>query len=99
LYPWGTKIFEVQNAEMGYCTPKWGTVGHPVVNTKNPENSYFQCGISTGEFIIKVIMESLTDTPYALTWLLFVYPSRVYMTEFYLNTWSGKRLANILLFF
>ncbi len=70
-----------------------------VVNTKNPENSYFQCGISLGEFIIKVIMESLTHIPYALTWLLFVYPSRVYMTEFYLNTWSGKRLANIVLFF
>jgi hypothetical protein len=70
-----------------------------VVNTKNPEYSYYQCGISLGEFIIKVIMESLTDIPYALTWLLFVYPSRVYMNEFYLNTWSGQRLAKILFFF
>jgi hypothetical protein len=70
-----------------------------VVNTKNPEHSYFQCGISFGEFIIKVIMESLTGTPYVLTWLLFVYPSRVYMTEFYLNTWSGQCLAKIQMFF
>jgi hypothetical protein len=70
-----------------------------VVNTKNPSHSYFQCGISFGEFLVKVIMESLTGTPYALTWLLFVYPSRVYMTEFYLNTWSGQRLAKIIIFF
>jgi hypothetical protein len=26
---WGTKFSEVQNSEMGYCTPKWGTVGNP----------------------------------------------------------------------
>jgi hypothetical protein len=70
-----------------------------VVNTKNPENAFFQCGILLEEFIVKVIMESLTSTPYALTWLLFVYPSRVYMNEFYLNTWSGQRLAKILMFF
>ena len=25
----GTIIFEVQNAQMGYCTPKWGTAGNP----------------------------------------------------------------------
>jgi hypothetical protein len=25
----GTEFFGVQNAEMGYCTPKWGTVGSP----------------------------------------------------------------------
>jgi hypothetical protein len=68
-------------------------------NTADQEHSYYQCGISLGEYIIKVIITSLTDTPYALTWLLFVYPSRVYMKEFYLNTWSGQRLAKIIFFF
>jgi len=70
-----------------------------VVSTMNPKHSYYQCGISLGEYIIKVIIASLTNTPYALTWLLFIYPSRVYMTEFYLNTWSGNRLYNILSYF
>jgi len=70
-----------------------------VVNTKNPAYSYFQCGISLGEFIVKVILESLTGTPYVLTWLLFVYPSRLYMAEYYLSAWSGKRLATIIIFF
>jgi hypothetical protein len=67
--------------------------------TKNQKHSYFQCGISTGEFIIKVLAELLTGVPIVVTWLLFVYPSRVYMTEFYLNTWSGQCLAKILLLF
>lgn len=69
-----------------------------VVNTKNPAYSYYQCGISLIEFIVKVTMDALTYTPYTLTWLLFVYPSRVYMLEYYLKTWSGQRLAKILLF-
>ena len=29
LYPRGTNFFEVQTVKMGYCTPKWGTVGSP----------------------------------------------------------------------
>jgi len=33
MYPGGTKFFEVQNSEMGYCTPKWGTVGNPATDT------------------------------------------------------------------
>jgi len=41
----------------------------------------------------------LTSAPFVVTWLLFVYPSKVYITEFYLNTWSGQRLAEILTFF
>jgi hypothetical protein len=53
-----------------------------VVNTNNPKHSYFQCGILTGEYIIKGLIEVLTNAPFVVTWLLFVYPSRVYMTEF-----------------
>ena len=29
----GTIFFEVQKAQMGYCTPKWGTAGSPALNT------------------------------------------------------------------
>jgi hypothetical protein len=60
---------------------------------------YFQCGISTGEYILKVLAIVSTGVPIVVTWLLFVYPSRVYMTEFYLNTRSGQCLAKILLLF
>jgi hypothetical protein len=31
VYPRGTIFFEVQKAQMGYCTPKWGTAGNPGV--------------------------------------------------------------------
>ena len=30
-YPRGTNSFWVQTIQMGYCTPKWGTVGNPVM--------------------------------------------------------------------
>jgi hypothetical protein len=40
----------------------------------------------------------LEYVPYGLTWLLFVYPSRVYITELYMYTWSGQRLAKIIIF-
>ena len=29
VYPRGTDFVGVQKVQMGYCTPKWGTVGHP----------------------------------------------------------------------
>jgi hypothetical protein len=64
---------------------------------KNPKYSYYQCGISTVEFIVKVLIDRLLSISIIVTWLLFVYPSKVYMTEFYLNTWSGQRLAKILI--
>lgn len=64
-----------------------------------PGNGYYQCGISTQEFVIKVIIEVLPGVPFVITWLVFVYPSKVYMNEFYLNTWSGQRLAKIIFFF
>jgi len=70
-----------------------------IYHKKDHRQPYFQCGISTGEYIIKVLAELLTGAPIVVTWLLFVYPSRVYMTEFYLNTWSGQCLAKILLLF
>jgi hypothetical protein len=60
---------------------------------------YFPCDISTVKFIVKLLLEMMVGVPFFLTWLLFVYPSRVYMTEFYLNTWSGQVLATILLVF
>ena len=69
-----------------------------VYSTSNPDSLYFQCGISTPEFLVKVLLEALMGLPVIITWLLFVYPSKDYMTEFYLNTWSGKCLAKIVTF-
>ncbi|UJR18648.1 hypothetical protein I4U23_005556 [Adineta vaga] len=57
---------------------------------------YWYCGISTVEYIIKIIIQALPYIPIDLTWLMFVYPSNVYMTEFYTNTWSGRRIRKIL---
>jgi hypothetical protein len=62
------------------------------------KHSYFQCGISTVEFIVKVLIDTLLGISIITTWLLFVYPSKVYMTEFYLNTWSGQCLAKVLIY-
>jgi hypothetical protein len=70
-----------------------------VYSKKNPNDLYFQCGISTGEYIIKVLIDILQGVPFVITWLLFVFPSKVYMTEFYLETWSGKCLAKIISLF
>ena len=64
-------------------------------NVGNPDRAYFQCGISTAEYITKVLFDGLTNVPVAMTWLLFVYPSKVYITEFYLSTWSGKCCVRI----
>lgn len=69
-----------------------------VMNLKSDKQAYFQCGISTAEYSVKVILEALTSIPVIVTWLLFVYPSRVYRTEFYLNTSSGKQCARIWLY-
>lgn len=68
------------------------------ISKKKDGQSYYQCGISLGEFIIKIKVNQLTNMPYGLAWLLFVYPSRVYMNEFYINTWSGQRLASIIIY-
>ena len=64
-----------------------------------PDSGYFECGISTAMFVVKAAAETLQGAPVVLTWLLFIYPSRVYIAEFYMNTWSGQRLARILIFF
>jgi hypothetical protein len=70
-----------------------------VVNTGNPGDEYFRCGISILEFTVRVLIEALTGIPVVITWLLFVCRSKVYMNEFYLNTWSGQSLAKVLLLF
>jgi hypothetical protein len=56
---------------------------------KGPTQPYFQCGISTVEYIFKVIVQTLPNLPTVITWLIFIYPSNVYMTEFYTETWIG----------
>ena len=61
--------------------------------------SYYFCGISLPEYIIRVLIRSLVGAPFVITWLLFVYPSRVYMTEFYTNTWCGQWTGHMVLFF
>ncbi|CAF3571900.1 unnamed protein product [Rotaria socialis] len=70
-----------------------------IINTGPSTQYYFECGISMIEFIVKVLIESLQGVPPVLTWLLFIYSSKVYMTEYYMNTWSGQRLARIVIFF
>jgi hypothetical protein len=37
--PRGTDFCGVQKVEMGYCTPKWGTVGNPDICTISINNS------------------------------------------------------------
>ena len=69
-----------------------------VINTKSSNHSYFQCGISVSEYVVKVLLEVWMGTPPVVTWLLFVFPSKVYMTEFYVNTWSGRWIPKIITF-
>ncbi|CAF1217933.1 unnamed protein product [Adineta ricciae] len=47
------------------------------------ERPYLHCGISFLEYIFKIIVRQLRLSPTAFTWLIFIYPSKVYMTEFY----------------
>ncbi|UJR19687.1 hypothetical protein I4U23_022821 [Adineta vaga] len=60
---------------------------------RSPRQAYFGCGISTAEYYYKIILQTLPNIPTIVTWCIFVYPSNVHMTEFYTNTWIGKRLA------
>ena len=62
---------------------------------KGPRQKFLQCGISTTEYTFKVIIQALPSIPTVITWLIFVYPSKVYMTEFYKNTLSGRLLWNL----
>jgi hypothetical protein len=57
---------------------------------KGPTQTYFQCGISTVEYSFKVIVHTLPTIPTVITWFIFVHPSKVYMTEFYTETWVGR---------
>jgi hypothetical protein len=65
---------------------------------KLPNNTYLQCGISTVEYIFKIMIQKLPGIPTVITWLIFVYPSNVYVTEFYMETWSGRHVRKILVF-
>ncbi|CAF3768875.1 unnamed protein product [Adineta steineri] len=60
---------------------------------RSPGQAYFGCGISAAEYYYKIILQTLPSIPMTVTWCLFVYPSNVYMTEFYTQTWIGKRLT------
>jgi hypothetical protein len=78
----------------------FGEIPHVILyRTRRIYDSYYYCGISMGEYIIKILADLLPTVTIVVTWLLFVYPSRVYMTEFYLYTWSGQHVAKIFLFF
>ena len=61
--------------------------------------NYYLCGISLSEYITKILLQTLTDIQFMITWLLFVCPSRIYRTEFYMNTWCGQWTAYISLLF
>lgn len=58
--------------------------------SRDSKDTHVQCGISTAEYTLSVLIETLTYLPVVLTWLIFVYPSKFYMAEFYQETWSGK---------
>ena len=63
------------------------------------DKGYFFCGISLAEYIIKVLLKSLMGLPFIITWLVFIYPSRIYMNEFYMSPWCGQWTAAIILLF
>ena len=44
MVPQGYKFFGVQTVQMGYCTPKWGTVGNPA--SDRPSTLSFSLSIS-----------------------------------------------------
>ncbi|CAF1469738.1 unnamed protein product [Adineta ricciae] len=63
---------------------------------KGRTQAYFHCGISTVEYVFKIIVQALPDIPPVITWLIFVYPSNVYMTDFYTETWIGRKLLRYI---
>ncbi|CAF1472436.1 unnamed protein product [Adineta steineri] len=64
---------------------------------KRGEQAFFQCGISAVEYAFKVMVQALPNVPPVVTWLIFAYPSNVYMTEFYTETWLGKHIKQIVI--
>jgi hypothetical protein len=64
---------------------------------KRGEQAFFYCGISAVEYTFKIMAQALSDVPAVITWLIFVYPSNVYMTEFYTETWLGKHAKQTLI--
>ena len=68
-----------------------------VASLDKSQRGYYFCGISLPEYIAKVLLRALMGLPFTITWLLFVYPSIVYVSEFYMNTWCGQGTAWVVL--
>ena len=60
---------------------------------KGTQKAYFQCGITAREYTLKLIVQTMRSYPIALTWLIYVYSSRIFMTEFYERVWIGRMLT------
>ncbi|CAF1437989.1 unnamed protein product [Adineta ricciae] len=69
-------------------------IWYPINRSKQ---TFLYCGISATEYLFKILVYQLTPVPTAITWLIFIYPSNVYMTEFYRETRLGRRLQQRLL--
>ncbi|CAF1203271.1 unnamed protein product [Didymodactylos carnosus] len=70
-----------------------------IINSRRDNQQYLACKITRTVYYIRILILMLTYLPPTLTWLLFVYPSKVYMTEFYMNTRSGQCIFKVLLKF
>jgi hypothetical protein len=57
---------------------------------RSKDKAYFHCEISSVEYVLKLIVQTIPNLPTCLTWLMFVYPSKVNRTEFYVNTCIGR---------
>ncbi|CAF3843426.1 unnamed protein product [Rotaria sp. Silwood1] len=61
-----------------------------VANRSDSKKGYYHCTMTLPEYVVKLMLSSLRGIPFVFIWLIFVFPSRVYMTEFYMNTWCGQ---------
>ncbi|CAF3928390.1 unnamed protein product [Rotaria sp. Silwood1] len=68
-----------------------------VANRSDSKKGYYHCTMTLPEYVVKLMLSSLRGIPFVFIWLIFVFPSRVYMTEFYMNTWCGQWSAWIVL--
>ncbi len=57
--------------------------------------NYFQCEITLVEYIFKLIVQTMPNCSSVFTWLIFVWPSNVFRTEFYEETWIGLWLSHL----
>ncbi|CAF0849983.1 unnamed protein product [Adineta steineri] len=58
-------------------------IWYPINRSKQ---AFLHCGISFIEYIFKILAKQLPTVSTAITWLIFIYPSDVYMNEFYTKT-------------